>query len=95
MATNKPRIPVTMEPELFEEVTAFRRAHGISSQSKAIQYLVRIGLDSLSGDLSPEDSASQERELLDIARKLDPAQKAFLLRVLHLAGERAETRQTP
>ena len=95
MATNKPRIPVTMDPELFEEVTAFRRAHGISSQSKAIQRLVRLGLDSLSGDFSPAGSTSQERELLSIARELNPAQKALLLRVLELAGGREETRQTP
>ena len=145
MATNKPRIPVTMEPELFARVTAYRRERGISSQSKAIQQLVRIGLDSLEGGRSsvrvspagidspersaafasrgeqaafdsPERSAafaphgeeaeiasreqsaafaSQEEELLAIARELDPAQKALLVRLLRLAGEREETRRTP
>lgn len=136
MATNKPRIPVTMEPELFEQVTAYRREHGITSQSKAIQQLVRIGIDSLTGAGSsagvspagtasrersagtasrerpagtasrerpaeiasqerPAEFASQEEELLSIARELDPAQKALLLRLLRLAGEREETRRTP
>ena len=46
MATNKPRIPVTLEPELLEQVTAYRLEHGITSQSKAIRQLVRLGLDS-------------------------------------------------
>ena len=102
MATNKPRIPVTLEPELLEQVTAYRLEHGISSQSKAIRQLVRLGLDSLERDersasfreRTPEARDSQERELLEIARELDPAQKALLLRILQLAGESAETRRS-
>ena len=113
MATNKPRIPVTLEPELLEQVTAYRLEHGITSQSKAIRQLVRLGLDSRgqsvpvreaapeTGDCqTPERQAreseprdSQERELLAIARELDPAQKALLLRVLELAGGTAGTRR--
>lgn len=97
MATNKPRIPVTMEPELFAQVTAYRRKYGISSQSKAIQRLVRLGLESLEDgqSVSQADSLAQERELLATARELDPAQKALLLRILRLAGGREETRRTP
>lgn len=120
MATNKPRIPVTMEPELFERVTQYRRQHGISSQSKAIQQLVKIGIRSLEGGAppeplsgkleirSPEDGKgpeplsagvpdtrdAQERELLRIARELDPAQKAVLLRLLEIAGGNEGTRRT-
>ena len=109
MATNKPRIPVTLEPELLEQVTAYRLEHGITSQSKAIRQLVRLGLDSRgpsvpvreappeTGDCQASDSQardSQERELLEIARELDPAQKALLLRVLELAGGSAGTRRT-
>ena len=118
MATNKPRIPVTLEPELLEQVTAYRLEHGITSQSKAIRQLVRLGLDSrgqsapvreaapetgdyqaptfdASGSRTRESEPrdSQERELLAIARELDPAQKALLLRVLELAGESAGTRR--
>ena len=102
MATNKPRIPVTLEPELFQQVTNYRIQRGITSQSKAIQQLVRLGLHSLEGearpvrltDAEPETRDSQERELLRIARELDPAQKEVLLRILALAGEREETRRT-
>lgn len=92
MATNKPRIPVTLEPELFQQVTNYRIQRGITSQSKAIQELVRLGLRSLGGEPITRDS--QERELLRIARELDPAQKEVLLRILALAGEREETRRT-
>ena len=119
MATNKPRIPVTLEPELLEQVTAYRLEHGITSQSKAIRQLVRLGLDSRGPSVPvreappetgerqarasepPERQAReseprdrQERELLEIERELDPAQKALLLRILQLAGESAETRQS-
>lgn len=97
MATNKPRIPVTLEPELFQQVTNYRIQCGITSQSKAIQQLVRLGLRSLEGELTeaePETRDSQERELLRIARELDPAQKEVLLRILALAGEREEARRT-
>ena len=97
MATNKPRIPVTLEPELFQQVTNYRIQRGITSQSKAIQELVRLGLRSLGGEpmkAEPETRDSQERELLRIARELDPAQKEVLLRILALAGEREETRRT-
>ena len=102
MATNKPRIPVTMEPELFEQVTEYRNRHGIASQSKAIRRLVQIGISSL--ESAPEPRAhgetgtgardSQERELLEIARKLNPEQKALLLRLLEIAGEREEAGQS-
>lgn len=99
MATNKPRIPVTLEPELLERVTAYRLRRGISSQSKAIRQLVRLGLESLDSEGRPvplnEARDSQERELLEIARELEPAQKALLLRVLEIAGESAETRRSP
>ena len=113
MATNKPRIPVTLEPELLEQVTAYRLEHGITSQSKAIRQLVRLGLDSRGPSVpvrgappetgerqeasaetrESEPRDSQERELLAIARELDPAQKAVLFRILELAGESAGTRR--
>lgn len=98
MATNKPRIPVTFEPELFAQVTAYRLQYGISTQSKAVRQLVRLGLESLEkegrGVPVSEPRDSQERELVEIARELEPAQKALLLRVLELAGRSEETRRT-
>ena len=101
MATKKPRVPVTMEPELFEQVTAYQFRHGITSMSKAIRQLVRIGLGSPDAVRLTENRPrqepelpAQERELLDAVRGLEPVQKAALLRVLEIAAGSAETGQT-
>ena len=89
--TTKPRLSVTLEPELMEQIEAYRHQHKISSQSKAILRLVRIGINSLANEGKPipesEDGLeSQERELIDSVRELDPAQRAALLRILDIAG---------
>lgn len=105
MATKKPRVPVTLEPELFEQVTAYQCQYGITSMSKAIRQLVRLGLGSVEGGKAPvrltekrprqePELPAQERELLDAVRGLGPVQKAALLRVLELAAGSAETGQT-
>ena len=101
MATKKPRVPVTLEPELFQQVTDYQCQYGITSMSKAIRQLVRIGLGSLEGGKAPvrltrqePELPAQERELLDAVRGLGPVQKAALLRVLELAAGSAETGQT-
>ena len=104
MATKNPRVPVTMEPELFEQVAAYQCQYGITSLSKAIRQLVRIGISSLEGGESPTRFSGsrhqepglpeQERELLEAVRGLEPVQKAALLRVLEIAGESAKTGQT-
>lgn len=42
MATNKPRFPITIEPEIAEIIENYRHQHKISSTSKAtVELLVR------------------------------------------------------
>ena len=96
MATKKPRVPVTLEPELLEQVEAYQYQYGITSLSKAIRQLVRVGIGSLEGGVSRQEPElpRQERLLLEAVRELEPVQKAALLRVLELAGGSAETGQT-
>lgn len=89
--TTKPRLSVTIEPELMEQIEAYRHQHKISSQSKAILRLVRIGINSLANEEKPIPESkdgldSQEQELIDSVRELDPAQRAALLRILDIAG---------
>ena len=96
--TSKPRISVTMEPELVEQIEAYRHSHRISTQSKAVQQLVREGFRSLANEKTPpllEEAGLggldyQETELIRIARGLDPAQKALLLRLVETAAESTE-----
>lgn len=100
MATKKPRVPVTLEPELLEQVTAYQRRHGVTSLSKAIRQLVRIGIASLEDGFTESPSRrdpelpAQERELLEAVRGLEPVQKAALLRVLEIAAATPETSRT-
>ena len=97
MATKKPRVPVTLEPELLEQVEAYQYQYGITSLSKAIRQLVRVGIVSLEGggvSRQEPELPRQERLLLEAVRELEPVQKAALLRVLELAGGSAETGQT-
>ncbi|MBR4545776.1 MAG: hypothetical protein IKO14_07405 [Oscillibacter sp.] len=97
MATKKPRVPVTLEPELLEQVEAYQYQYGITSLSKAIRQLVRVGIGSLEGggvSRQEPELPRQERLLLEAVRELEPVQKAALLRVLELAGGSAETGQT-
>ncbi len=104
MATKKPRVPVTLEPELLEQVEAYQYQYGITSLSKAIRQLVRVGIGSLEGAESQTrfngnrrqepELPRQERLLLEAVRELEPVQKAALLRVLELAGGNAETEPT-
>ena len=77
MATKKPRVPVTMEPELFEQVTAYQFRHGITSMSKAIRQLVRIGLGSPDGVRLTENRPRRELELPAQEREF-PAQETEL-----------------
>lgn len=80
MATKKPRVPVTLEPELLEQVEAYQYQYGITSLSKAIRQLVRIGIGSPEGAESParvSENRRQEPELPARGWKL-PKQEAEL-----------------
>lgn len=45
MATDKPRFSLTMDDYLLEMVENYRIKHGYSTKSRAIQALVKAGLD--------------------------------------------------
>lgn len=47
MATEKPRLSVTLDQETLEQVNRFRVAHGISTQSKAAGRLMELALRTL------------------------------------------------
>lgn len=90
MATEKPRLSITLEAELLEQVNAFRTQNRISTQSKAIHRLVRLALEDLrqAGDLAQAASALPA-EALQVAREyqdLDRWGRQVVRSVL--AGER-------
>lgn len=94
--TDKPRFSVTMEPELVERIALYRYNHRISTQSKAIQQLVKMGFDSVEGNKKPDPLTEaglnyQERELIRLARQAAPVQREIALRVLELAVENEQS----
>lgn len=56
MATDKPRLSVSMDEKTFEKVLAYKEEQGISTQSKAIIRLMEAGLEDLERELLGEAS---------------------------------------
>ena len=83
--TNKPRVSVTMDADLVERIDDYRYNNRISTQSKAVQQLVKLGFQSMEGKnpglIDETELDQQERELIRIARKLDPPRQELLLRI--------------
>lgn len=65
MATDKPRFTITLDEDTFAEVMAYKAKNKLSTQSKAVQRLVALGLDSLSGEVQKEDPIIQKIKSLD------------------------------
>lgn len=65
MATDKPRFTITLDEDTFAEVMAYKAKNKLSTQSKAVQRLVALGLDSLSGEEQKEDPIIQKIKSLD------------------------------
>ncbi len=90
--TNKPRVSVTMDSALLERIDDYRYANRISTQSKAVQQLVQMGFQSMEGEKSGSAEEVeldwQERELIRIARGLDPPRQELLLRIAAVVAEK-------
>jgi SOS-response transcriptional repressor LexA len=65
MATDKPRFTITLDEDTFAEVMAYKAKNKLSTQSKAVQRLVALGLESLSGEEQKEDPIIQKIKSLD------------------------------
>lgn len=65
MATDKPRFTITLDDDTYAEVMAYKAKNKLSTQSKAVQRLVALGLDSLSGEVQKEDPIVQKIKSLD------------------------------
>lgn len=44
MATDKPRFSITLDPKLFSEVLDYKEKNRLSTQSKAVQRLIELGI---------------------------------------------------
>lgn len=75
MPTEKPRLSVTMDADLMERMNQFRAQNRISTQSKAVNRLMRLALDSLEEegtlDLGPSAPPKEVRQLVQDYQNLD------------------------
>lgn len=63
MATDKPRFSLTMDDSLLNQVENYQIKHGFSTKSRAIQALVKAGLDDiLQAEPTPEIEKSPSLE---------------------------------
>lgn len=67
MATEKPRFTITLDDETYQKVLDFKGENSISTQSKTIQQLVKLGLLSAAAETDEKAEA-----LKKIAALLSP-----------------------
>ena len=80
MATDKPRFTITLSDEMYAHVSAYKAEHRISTQSKAIQNLIAVGIKTVEEKNNSNVNfnrvyAKTEESLLDSWRKADERAK--------------------
>lgn len=84
MATDKPRFTITLNDSLLSQVLDYKTKNGISTQSKAIQRLIELGMDGLTPSSSPAPSLTpDEADLLECFRSMNPVGQRAALAVIH------------
>ncbi len=84
MATNKPRFTITLDTTTLNQVLAYKDNNKLSTQSKAIQRLIEIGIkETLHSGQESEGAETallpDESELIDIYRSLNRDGKSTLI----------------
>lgn len=80
MATDKPRFSITLEPDMLDRVLEYKEKNRFSTQSKAIQKLIEIGINDVSDSPPPLKSflAADEVQLVSDYRELSKPGKEFI-----------------
>ena len=99
MATDKPRFTITLPDALYDEVTRYKDAQSISTQSKAIQTLVATAIKAIGekekGPSRTEASlqSSEEDAILQSFRALDGHGKKLVRLILDAETERVRVQK--
>ena len=84
MATDKPRFSLTLDEATMNDVINYQKRHGLSTKSRAIQALVRSGLEDYI-ESSPSPAGSEEDDIkvfTSMVSQLSDEHKRFLLVVI-------------
>lgn len=93
MATNKPRFSITLDYDTMNSVMEYKEKNNLSTQSKAIQRLVEIGLDTLVNEIGSLSSSHvsvshDELALIDDYRDASDEIRDSAREMLHKSAER-------
>lgn len=77
MATDKPRFSITLDEGMLESVLEFKRKNHYSTQSKAIQRLIEIGMQGQNAS-TPSDREA-ERTQIEKAPSMQDEAKDYLM----------------
>ena len=92
MATDKPRFSITLDYDTMDEVMEYKKTNHFSTQSKAIQRLIEIGLDSIVSELPPAPSVSLSKSELQLIADFRDASEEIrdsAFEMLHRSAERS------
>lgn len=84
MATEKPRFTITLDEDLYKEVLDYKETNAISTQSKAIQRLVRIAV----ADADKQALPGKLDELMNIADHLNEDDLRVLVKTAQALKDR-------
>lgn len=93
MATDKPRFSITLDYDTMDSVMKYKDEKKLSTQSKAIQRLIEIGLESIVSELgiSPVPSVSLSQNELQVIADFKDASDEIreeAAAMLHRSAER-------
>lgn len=98
MATEKPRITVTLSEEIMEQVDNYRFEHRIKTQSRALNELISLGIAKLNADFAggeepvTEDGLTEEEsEFMSIFDDLSPSNQRLLIGIGALILQEQQT----
>lgn len=88
MPTDKPRFTITVDDELFNQITEYRFSNRMKNQTQAVLSLIEKGLLALSDGQVTDFSSSAEEDHVKKYRGLDDHGKKLVDAVLDIEYER-------
>lgn len=87
MATEKPRFTITLDPKMLDDVLAYKKDNKLSTQSKAIQRLIEIGIKETLDSHTLTTFTPEELQLVSDYRELSPTGKEYIRQTIVMAKQ--------
>lgn len=91
MATEKPRLSISMDEKTYEKVLEYKEQKGITTQSKAIIRLMEIGIAKMERELEKGKASPYSEEAQKLAKDYDDLDDHGK-RVVRLVADEEEAR---